>query len=124
MLLEAGVMSVGSMNGAMPGKNYNRSINCHKVMAESMERLVLDKYLKTGWLKGQPRDLLQAINHIFNEITLEYLDTSMQNKPLANFLEEYCSFRQQLRSRSLSKTAQFWLTYMNHVLLVFTFFML
>ena len=30
VLLEAGVMSVGSMNGVMSGKNYSRAINCHK----------------------------------------------------------------------------------------------
>ena len=42
----------------------------------------------------------------------------MQNKALANFLEEYFSFRQQVRGGSLGKTAQFWLTYMNHVSLV------
>ena len=43
VLLKAGVMSVGSMNGVMYSKNYSRSINCHKVLAESLERLLLDK---------------------------------------------------------------------------------
>ena len=42
----------------------------------------------------------------------------MQNEALANFLEEYLSFRQQVRDGSLGKTAQFWLTNMNHALLV------
>ena len=43
VLLEAGVMSVGSMNGVMSDKNYRRTINRFKVMAEGLERL-LDKY--------------------------------------------------------------------------------
>ena len=42
----------------------------------------------------------------------------MQNEELANFLEEYSSFRQQVRGGSQGKTAKFWLTYMNHVSLV------
>ena len=42
----------------------------------------------------------------------------MQNKALANFFKEYSLFRQKVRGGSLYKTAQFWLTYMNHVSLV------
>ena len=47
MLLEAGIMFVGSMDGVMSSKNYSRAINCHKVMAESLERLLIDRYLET-----------------------------------------------------------------------------
>ena len=42
VLLEARVMPVGSTNGLMSGKNYSRAINCHKVIAEGLERLLLD----------------------------------------------------------------------------------
>ena len=75
----------------------------------------------TRCLKGLPGDLLQAIdhiNHIINERTPENLHAAMQNEALANFLEEYSSFKQQVRDGSQGKTAQFWLTHMNHVLLV------
>ena len=108
-------MSVGSMNGVMSGKNYSCAINCHKVMAES---LLLDKYLETRSLKGLPGDLLQPIDLIINKRSSENLDVAMRNKALANFLEEYSLFRQQVRGGSLGKTAQIWLLYMNHVLLV------
>ena len=118
VLLEAGVMSIGSMNSVMSGKNYSRAINCYKVMAEGLERLLLDRYLETRSIKGLPGDLLQAIEHIINERSSENLDVAMQNKSLANFLKEYFLFRQQVRGKSLDKTAQFWLTYMNHVSLV------
>ena len=96
VLLEAGVISVGLINDVISGKNYSRAINCHKVMAKSLERLLLDRYLETRCLKGLPGDLLQAINrinHIINERASENLHAAMQNKALANFLEEYCSFR-------------------------------
>ena len=87
-------------------------------MAESLERLLLDRYLETRSLKGVPGDLLQAIDHIINERSSENLDAAMQNKALAKFLEESSIFRQQVRSGSLGITAQFWLTYVNHVSLV------
>ena len=38
----------------------------------------------------------------------------MQNEALANFLEKYSSFRQQIRGGSQGKTVQFGLAYMNH----------
>ena len=121
VLLEAGIISVGFMNGVISRKNYSCTINCHKVMAKSLERLLLDRYLETKYLKGWPGYLLQAIdhiNHIINERTSENLHAAVQNEALANFLEDYFSFRQQVRGGSQGKTVQFWLTYMNHVLLV------
>ena len=44
----------------------------------------------------------------------------MQNKALANFFEEYSSFRQQVRGGSQGKTAQFGLAYINHISLAFS----
>ena len=49
--LEAGVISVGFMNGVISGKKYSRAINRHKVIA-SLERLLLDRYLETRCLKA------------------------------------------------------------------------
>ena len=116
--MEAGVIYVGFISGVIPGKNYSRAMNCHKVMAKSLERLLLDRHLDTRCLKGLPGDLLQAIDridNIINERTLENLHAAMRNKALANFLEEYSSFRQQVRGGTQGKTAQFRLAYMNHV---------
>ena len=118
VLLEEGVISIGFINGVISGKNYCHALNCHKVMAKSLERLLLDRYLETRCLKDLPGDLLQAIdriNHIINERASENLHAAMQNEALANFLEEYSSFGQQVRGGSQGKTAQFGLAYMNHV---------
>ena len=92
-------------------------------MTKSLERLLLDRYLETRCLKSLPCDLLQAIdrtNHIFNERTSENLHPAMQHEALAIFLEEYSSFRQQVRSGSPGKTAQFGLACMNHASLAFS----
>ena len=108
VLLEAGVISVGFINGVICGKNYSRAINCHKVMAKSLEKLLLDRYLEARCSKGLPCDLLQTINrinHVINERTSENLHAAMQNEALANFLEEYSSFRQQVRGGSQGKIA-------------------
>ena len=81
------------------------------------------KYLETRCLKGLSGDLLQAISRInptINERAPENLHAAMQHKALANFLEEYSSFRQQVRGGSQGKTAKFTLAYTNHVSLAFS----
>ena len=52
VLLEAGVISVGFMNAVISGKNYSCAINGHKVMAKSLERLFLNRYLETRCLNA------------------------------------------------------------------------
>ena len=70
VLLKAGVISAAFMNSVISGKNYSRAINCHKVMAKSLEKLLLDRYLEITCLKGLSGDLLQAVDHI-NHIVYE-----------------------------------------------------
>ena len=79
-------------------------------MAKIREKLLFETYFEARCLKGLPGDLLQAIDHIdhiINERTLKNLHAAMQNEALANFLDEYSSFRQQVRSGNQGKTAQF-----------------
>ena len=44
VLLEAGLISPGSLSGVPSGKSYARAIHCHKVMVESLERLLLEQF--------------------------------------------------------------------------------
>ena len=44
ILLEAGLISPGSLSGVPSGKSYARAIHCHKVMVESLERLLLEQF--------------------------------------------------------------------------------
>ena len=46
ILLEAGLISSGSLNGVLSGKQYDCSLHCHKVMLEILEWLLLNAYLK------------------------------------------------------------------------------
>ena len=43
ILLEAGLMSSGALSGVLSGTTYSRAINCHKIMMESLERLLLEQ---------------------------------------------------------------------------------
>ncbi|XP_070537990.1 uncharacterized protein [Ptychodera flava] len=45
LMIESGVSAQGSVNGVMSGHHYNRSIRCHKLVAEAMHRLRFSEFL-------------------------------------------------------------------------------
>ena len=45
MLIESGIISVGSIRGILSGKHYNRYVMCHKLVFEAMERLRFQAFL-------------------------------------------------------------------------------
>ncbi len=45
VLLEAGLVGLGTMYSVLSGKNYNHAIVCHKATHESLERLLFKLYL-------------------------------------------------------------------------------
>ena len=47
ILIESDIVAVGSVNGVMNGHHYNRSIRCHKLMAEALHVLRWDSFLET-----------------------------------------------------------------------------
>ena len=44
-LLEACLISCGAIEGVMSGKSYGRSVHCHKILLECLERLLLEQFL-------------------------------------------------------------------------------
>ena len=46
ILMEARLISSGSINGVLSGKNYNRATKCQKVMYESLHRLLIKEFLR------------------------------------------------------------------------------
>ena len=45
ILLESELMSCGSLVGVLKGKSIARVLNCYKVMLESLERFLFEKFL-------------------------------------------------------------------------------
>ena len=45
-LLEAGLIGPGSVHGVLSGKHYERAMHCHKILLESLERILMDKFLE------------------------------------------------------------------------------
>ena len=115
-------MSVGSMKGVASGKNYSRAINCHTVMAEAIENMLLLKYIDDTGSELLPNnsqsELRRTVNHFATNRDKESLEIVINEPTFVECLEKYSVFRTGVSEGSLCKTAQFWLSYADHVWLV------
>ena len=46
VLLEAELIGLGSVRGVLSGQHYERAMHCHKILLESLERILLDRFLE------------------------------------------------------------------------------
>lgn len=45
MFIESGIVSEGSIKGVLSGKQYNKSVACHKTMYEALQRIRFEAFL-------------------------------------------------------------------------------
>ena len=63
VLLEAGMITTGSVTGVMNGKNYSRALLCHKTLTEAIFRLQFNKFIEEHELsKLLPEGFLHNVN--------------------------------------------------------------
>ena len=72
IFIEAELISSVSLKGVMSGKHYERSLNCHKVMLESLERLLLEQFMigreGTEWYSTLPEESLRKLDNLVNAL--------------------------------------------------------
>ena len=67
VLLEAGLITSGSLNGVMMDKNHERAMNCHKSVAEAWESFVTDKFLAS---EGKEEALVELADSTKKKLNL------------------------------------------------------
>jgi len=91
-------------------------------MVEAVERCLLQRYYDSngsdGLLDGLAPESLRKVRDFLNSRDGETLASVMNDVAFAAFLKDYTSFRQRVSNGILGKTAQFWLTYADHIWLV------
>ena len=120
LLLEAGMVGPGSLSGVMNGKHYERALHCHTVILEALERLLLDKFVETQGNDCELHSLMSSekINALCMHLDRGLLETVSEDSNVRVFLDKLSSFRESVSKGQLGKTAQLWLSYMDHVRLV------
>ena len=119
VLLEACLISCGSIKGVMSGKNYGRSVHCHKILLECLERLLFEQFLlsrKENMVGSSlPVSSKVLLQQLLESPCKEYVNASMNDEGIADYLMEFHLFKDSIRNGSLGKTAKLWVSYMDHV---------
>ena len=122
ILMEARLISSGSINGVLSGKNYNRATKWHKVMYESLHRLLIKEFLRqetAGSLRDcfddEERTLWENLAANLNQENLHLLCT---DEGASKIIDKYHCFCATVREGALGKTAQFWMSYIDQISIV------
>ena len=67
VLLEAGLITSGSLNGVMMDMNHERAMNCHKSVAVAWESFVMDKFLAS---EGKEEALVELADSTKTKLNL------------------------------------------------------
>ena len=122
ILLESGIISSGSLQGVLSGKNYSRATRCHKVLNEAMHRLLMREFKLTN-AGRQVFDALQShkeacLQNNFDKLTREGMEELMNDDTVGLFTDRNIEFCDSVEKGALEKTPKFWILYMDHVALV------
>jgi len=119
ILLEAGLISSGSLSGVISAKNYSRSLNCHKVMMQALETLILSSFLEErgekalfGQLPKSSKDLIESLIKCPNKVSEGAV---LSDCIIRKYIEDYVRFRDIIRSGQKGKTSLLWMRYIDHV---------
>lgn len=117
VVLEAGLSSSGSIHGVESGKNYDRAMNCHKAVAECLERQLMMKFNKSCdiTISDTSKTAVTLMARTPSQTNLENLQN---HEDICQYFTCYEKFRKGVSEGKIGKTAQFWLSYVNHVQLV------
>lgn len=122
VLLEAGLIGSGSVNGVLNGKHYERAMHCHKILLESLERMLLDQFLEQGnedaIFESLPEETRDKINNLILSQSQYTMDELMSDDFFISYIRKYAVFKKSVRDGALGKTARFWISYMDHIWLV------
>lgn len=122
VFLEAGMIGSGCLAGVMSGKHYDRALHCHTVLLECLERLLIDQFIKDQCADDFnsliPKETLEKLSELGTCLDRAALDTLSADCSIKKFTEQLSKFCQDVMKSKLGKTAQLWLSYMEHVRLI------
>ena len=108
MLIESGIISVGSIRGVLSGKHYNRSIMCHKLVYEALQRLRFDAYLDS--IDNQQKEsVATSIQNVADCFANGKLIDCIESQQMEQLVSNYEQFVE--KSSTKSKTFAFWSMY-------------
>lgn len=109
MFIESGIVSEGSIKGVLSGKHYNRSVSCHKIMYEALQRLRFQAFLDSVTEKEQ-EDISSFIESMASSFPQDkFLSDDIESPKMQQILQSYELFINDMCSKS--RTFSFWSMY-------------
>lgn len=116
IVLESGLCASGSLNGVVSGKHYNRALRVHIIFLEALERLFLERFLKTKCADGNWNRIKDVIKNL--DISLSTLRSCQCNSEFASLFCDCQNYRSALKSGLEGLTPEFWIQHMDRIWLV------
>lgn len=115
--IESGLVAQGSINGVISGHHYNRSVRCHKIVAEGLHRLRLQEYIDqlSEAESLEAATVMQLLQDSFPNTFL----ISVQSESVTNFLQQYEDY--VAKKCSENEMYAFWSSYLEMVELLLLF---
>ena len=110
ILIEAGIVATGSVTGVMNGHNYNRSVRCHKLMAEALHRLRWESFMCTLEEEKQ-HQYKEIVSSLQGSFPTEFTD-HVQGEVYQAMVKEYENFVEEGKKDA---TFNFWSSYLDMV---------
>ena len=122
VLLESGLIGSGSVHGVLSGIHYERAMQCHTILLESLERLLLDQFHERenedSLFASLPEETRDKIDNLKLSQSKHAMGELMSDNLFLAYIRKYMVFKKSARDGAVGKTAQFWMSYMDHILLV------
>ena len=115
ILLEAGLVTSGSLNAVLKGKAYNKALFCLKTVVEALERLLIEQYIKENGDMEAP----VVLQTLVQSLDRERLEIAVQDRETMALVTKYQAFEESVRRGHLGKTAMFWMSVIDQAHLLF-----
>ncbi|PIK44379.1 hypothetical protein BSL78_18773 [Apostichopus japonicus] len=112
ILIESGVIALGSINGVMNGHHYNRSMRAHKLMHDALRNLQWEAYIESV-----PEQERLTINDILTKLKSGFHKKEVSSIVSSNDFQSVVSSFQDFLAKmnKESPTFAFWSSYVNMV---------
>ena len=107
IIFQSGICSTGSLNGVIAGSQYNRCWSVHGILAESLERLLFERFIINHEVKSNQLKKMFK----YKEITYDMLNTLSTLPEVLEIAIKFETFKDEVRAGKHGRTAQFWLVY-------------
>ena len=91
------LMSCGSLVGVLTGRSYARAMNCHKVMLESLERLLFEKFIvlqgEDAFLEKLSEESRKNLEAFVKDISSEKELNLLSDEEFMTNTEDYINLR-------------------------------